>query len=234
MRRLLRDALDVLATVLLVVAAGFFVWTQVENRWLRVRGKPGFDDVRNLRIAADTIRYAKGTGSVALVEFTDYECPFCRAYTSNTAGAVDTQLIDSGVLRHVILNFPLEAIHQRARAAAEAAECAGRQGRYWEMHAHLFSDPSHLLPNAFVSAGEALGLDEASFASCLSGEAAGRISADIQEGQRLGVQGTPTFFLGIVQSDGSIELVKRVNGSFSIDDLKRQVDAVNAPRRAGR
>ncbi|MFN2445542.1 MAG: DsbA family protein [Vicinamibacterales bacterium] len=181
----LKSTLDLFATALVIVAAGLFIWTQVESRWLRGRPKPQVADVQNLTIEASAVRYVKGSGPVALVEFTDYECPFCREYTLQTAPIVDTQLVDSGGLRHVIVNFPLEQIHTNARRAGEAAECAGRQGRYWEMHAQLFSDQNNLVPDALKRSVKALALDESSFVRCLSGEASDRITADIREGTGL-------------------------------------------------
>jgi protein-disulfide isomerase len=228
-----KNFVDVLATGLLAISASLFIWSQVESRWLSGRVKPSVEDVKNLSIQAPAIRHIKGSGAVVLVEFTDYQCPFCRAYAAETARAVDAQLVEAGLLRHVVLNFPIEAIHPRARPAAEAAECAGRQGRYWEMHAHLFADPNNLVPNALIGAAKVLGLDEISFAHCLSGEATDHISADVEEARRLGVKGTPAFFVGTMLSDGSIDLMKRLNGKISVDDLKRTIAVVRPLKRAG-
>lgn len=231
MVRRLKNIFDVLATVLLVIASSLFIWTQVESRWLRVPPKPQVQDVADLSIKASAIRNVNGTGSAALVEFTDFECPFCGEFARQTAPAAK-QFVASGTLRHVVLNSPLEQIHPHARRAAEAAECAARQGRYWEMHARLFSDRINLDSNGLMQSGKALGLDETTFAHCLSGEATDLITADIAEARRLGVRATPTLFLGKVQSDGSIVLMKRIGGAVSIDDLKRIVEMVFPTKRA--
>jgi protein-disulfide isomerase len=230
----LKNILDVFATALLVIAAGLFIWMQVESKWLHVRPKAQVQDVKNLNIKGSAMRYVKGSGPVALVEFTDYECPFCGEYARQTESTVDRQLVDSGILRHVVFNFPLEQIHPHARLASEAAECAGRQGRYWEMHSRLFSDRRNLDPGALIRLGKALGLNEDSFTRCLSGEATDRITADIGEGFRLGVRATPTFLIGIVRSDGSIDVMKRIAGTVSINDLKPVIDMVAPMTRADR
>ena len=94
------------------------------------------------------------------------------------------------------------------------------------MHARLFDDRKSLDSDALLRSSKALGLDEASFAQCLSGEATDRITADVVEGHRLGVRVTPTFFLGTVRSDGSIELTKRIDGAPSIENLKLIIDVV--------
>jgi protein-disulfide isomerase len=195
----LKNAVDVLATTLLIITSGLFVWTQIDNRWLRARPRPQIETVKNLSINASAIRHARGSGSVVLVEFTDYECPFCGQYARQTAPSVERQLVDTGLLRNVVFNFPLEQMHRHAKRASEAAECAGQQGRYWEMHSRLFSDVSNLDYEALINAGKELGLDEHRFIRCLSGEATQSITADIGEGMRLGVKVTPTFFVGVVR-----------------------------------
>jgi len=217
--------LDFSATALVAVAAGLFIWAQVEARWIRKPQPPQVQDVKGVVLQASTLRNVKGSGLVALVEFTDYECPFCGAYARETAPAVD-KMVDSGTLRHVVFNFPLEKIHPNARRAAEAAECSARQGRYWEMHWRLFRDRNRLDEESIGEAVEALGLDKGKFKQCASGESSEQITKDIAEGFRLGVKGTPTFFVGTVQADGSIKLIKRFSGAAPLDYIKRVVDDV--------
>ena len=222
----LKKTFDWFATALVAVAAGLFIWTQVESRWLREPPRRPIQEVEGLSIASSAIRHVRGHGPIALVEFTDYECPACGDYALRTAPLVDKQLVDSGAVRHVIFNFPLEQIHPRARRAAEAAECAARQGHYRDMHKHLFSDRHNLEADRIVDAVKAFGLDEARFTQCLSGEAASAITKDMEEGARLGVTGTPTLFVGAVQADGSITLLRRLNGAASFDAIKRVSDDV--------
>lgn len=138
---------------------------------------------------------------VVLVEFTDYQCPFCSRHFLETYPQIKADYVDSGKVRYVFLDFPLTSIHPQAQQAAEAARCAGDQGAYVEMHDMLFarqgewngrSDAADLFTNYATD----LGLDAAGFADCLDSrthEAA--VLADLEQGIRLGVDGTPAFFL---------------------------------------
>jgi len=222
--------LDLLSTVLVSVAAVFLLWTQVESRWLNPAQRPSPEDVKGLRIEGSKIRHMKGTGGVALVEFTDYECPFCGEYARSTAPTVDNKLVATGAVRHVVFSFPLEGIHKRARKASEAAECAARQGLYWQMHQRLFSNQQALNEEALFQSSDALGLTRPDFERCLAGEAADDITADVREGHRLGVNSTPTFFVGTLQKDGSIQLAKRITGAIPFDALKNVIEVVAQKR----
>jgi protein-disulfide isomerase len=211
------------------LAAALLLWTQAENRWLRPTPRPQPIDVIGLTIDPSQVRHAKGSGAVVIVEFTDYECPFCAQHTRKTGPNIEKRLVETGIARHVVFNFPLERIHPRARKAAEAAECAARQGHYWEMHERLFSSDA-LSEQELMQFADALGLERTAFARCLAGEAAGTITADLAEGRRLGVDSTPTFFVGALQADGSIRLAKRLNGAMPFEDFQRVVEAIKRTR----
>jgi protein-disulfide isomerase len=232
--RHLKNAFDILSTALMMIGAGLLIWTQVESRWLRPQGRQMIQDVKGLSIQASEMRYVRGSGPVALIEFTDYQCPFCGTYARDTAPTVDKRLIESNAVRHIVFNFPLESLHSWARKAGEAAECAGQQGRYWDMYARLFGDQKALDTSGLTQSAEALQLDRPRFARCLSGEAANQITDDIARGRRLGVNSTPTFFIGLVDPDGSIKLTKRVNGAVSFDALDNVIHMVAPMKRAQR
>jgi len=138
---------------------------------------------------------------VTLVEYGDYECPYCgRAYP--IVKEVQAQLGDR--LRFVFRNFPLTQLHPHAEHAAEAAESADAQGKFWEMHDTLYEhqralDDTHLLQYA-----EALGLDREAFRADMTRHArAERVREDFLSGVRSGVNGTPTFFINGVRHDGA-------------------------------
>ena len=88
----------------------------------------------------------KGSAGAALtlVEFTDYQCPFCSRYVRDTWPQLDKEYIQTGKIRYVVLDMPLESIHKQAFKAAEAAACAGAQKKYWEMHGRLFENAKAL------------------------------------------------------------------------------------------
>lgn len=133
---------------------------------------------------------------VTVVEFSDFECPFCRRYFSSTFPDLKRSYIDTGKVRYVFVDFPLEQIHPRARKASEGAHCAGDQGKFWEMHDVLFANQKALEPAQLVQHARKLGLDAAAFESCLSsGKQSARINRGLGGGSSVGVTGTPTFLV---------------------------------------
>ena len=131
------------------------------------------------------------SSSVLFVEYSDFQCPFC----GRAIPALDRLMSDYPQIKFVFRNFPLDA-HPNAEKAAEAAECAGRQGKFWEMHDVMFSNQDQLSITDLKRFASGLGLDSAAFASCLDrGEAAGVVKAEKQEGQAAGIRGTPGFLV---------------------------------------
>jgi protein-disulfide isomerase len=130
---------------------------------------------------------------VTLVEFSDYDCPFCRQVVptlKQLAGHYGDRL------RIVWKDFPLTQIHPDAFKAAEAAHCAGDQERYWEYHDLLFANQRSLQPDRLVALADDLGLDRPAFDACLdSSTHAPRVRDGLTQGTRLGVNSTPTIFI---------------------------------------
>jgi protein-disulfide isomerase len=162
-----------------------------------------------------------GSSDLVLVEFADYECPFCGRHATGTFEQIQKELIDTGRVSYAYLHFPIESIHANARRASEAAECALRQGRFWEMHAALFKDRSNL--TRLASVAKQVGLDSARFEQCLLGDSSPTIQKHLELGQQLGITGTPTFFLGR-ESDGVIKPGWTLSGALPFDAFKRLVD----------
>ncbi len=138
---------------------------------------------------------------VTIVEFSDYQCPFCGRYVVETMPRIMDEYVATGQVRYAFKDFPLDQIHPQARQAAMAARCAGEQGGYWEMHDRLFSEQESWsgrsdAAGVFADWAGAQGLDEAAFSECLeSGRYAAGVEADLQEGVSVGVTGTPAFFV---------------------------------------
>lgn len=140
---------------------------------------------------------------VTIVEFSDYECPFCGRHFQQTYPQIVTNYIDTGKVKLVYRDFPL-SFHPQAQKAAEAAECAGEQGKYFEMHDKLFENQQTLsVANYKTWAGE-LGLSQTAFDECLdSGSMAAEVATDMSAGQAAGVTGTPGFFVNGVKISGA-------------------------------
>ena len=126
------------------------------------------------------------------------------------------------------MDFPLEAIHKFAFKAAEAANCAGEQGKYWEMHDQLFASQNALEP--WTRHAETIGLDVPKFEECLgSGRQAAEIRRDMAEGQRAGVTRTPTFFLAYTDPTSSkVKSVSRLTGAQAYAAFKAEIDRLLA------
>jgi protein-disulfide isomerase len=167
---------------------------------------------------------------VTLVEFSDYQCPFCQRFFLATLPALKKDYIDAGKVRYVFRDFPLDQIHPQARKAAEAAHCAGEQGKYWEMHDVLFGNQQALQPPQLSDHARALGLDGARFDQCLtSGTHAARVSQGLTDGQAAGVQGTPGFVVAKTTPGDSVEGALVV-GAQPIDVFRRLIDQLLAEK----
>jgi protein-disulfide isomerase len=141
----------------------------------------------------DHMRGGQGSQAITLVEYGDYECPYSRAAYRSVA-RIERQLGDR--FRFVFRHFPLREIHPHAQIAAEAAEEAAAQDRFWEMHDLLFARQHALAREDLISYANDLGLDEEQFTSALrDGRHRARIEEDVSSGTRSGVQGTPTLFI---------------------------------------
>lgn len=132
---------------------------------------------------------------VTIIEFSDYECPFCGRAFQQTYPLIKENYIDTGKVRYVFRDFPL-SFHPNAQKAAEAARCAGDQDKYWEMHDKLFQNQATLSVDNYKKWARELGLNGATFDSCLSSNKyADEVQADLAYGSSLGVSGTPAFFI---------------------------------------
>ena len=138
---------------------------------------------------------------VTLVEFGDYECPYCGMAHPVVKRAQQTL---GNQLRFVFRNFPLAEAHPHARLAAQAAEAAGSQGKFWEMHDALFEHQDALEADDIVGYAKEIGLDVPRFLEELqAGAYAKRVRDDFRHGVRSGVNGTPTFFVNGFRYEGS-------------------------------
>lgn len=138
---------------------------------------------------------------VTLVEYGDYQCPYCGA-AHPVVEMVRQRLRDR--MRFVFRNFPLVDLHPHAEFAAQAAEAAGAQGKFWEMHDALFENQERLDPPAVAVYAQSIGIDLDRLARDLqSGEPAAKVAEDFMSGVRSGVRGTPSFFINGMRYEGS-------------------------------
>ena len=167
-----------------------------------------------------------GTAKVALIEFSDYQCPFCSRYTRDILPQIQTDYIETGKIKYVFRDLPL-SFHKQAFKAAEAAHCAGAQGKFWEMHDVLFQNQSALAPEQLAVHAKTVGVDDAQFQQCLDrGTFSADINKDIADAGAAGITGTPTFLVGVIQpGDGRVKVVKRLVGAKPYAEFKAALDA---------
>ena len=171
----------------------------------RGRGRAGEGPVKATVSIDDDPILGNENAPLTLIEFSDYHCPFCRRFFTQTFPKIKSDYIDTGKIRYVFRDYPLDAIHPNARKAAEAAHCAQEQGKYWEMHDAIFTSKSSGFPD-LKGLGQKLRLDVARLQTCVdSGKYGKEIENDFQDGTLAGVTGTPGFFLGLTRKGATIQ-----------------------------
>ena len=157
------------------------------------------DDLWNEVLADPAASRGSENAPVTMVEFTDYQCPFCERHFTDTQPQIEQNYIDTGKVRYLIRDMPLP-IHPNAPAAAYAARCSADQGKYWEMHDLLFQKQTEWssgnTEELFSGYAGDVGLDVNLFTSCLSdGKYKKAVDADMALAQKVGVGGTPAFVI---------------------------------------
>jgi len=163
---------------------------------------------------------------VTLVEFSDYECPLSGQYFNWTMRQIVDDYVKTGKVKYVIRDFPLESIHPLAEKAAEAAHCAGEQGKYWAMHDRLLNNQASLQPEILPLHADVLRLNGPKFRQCLGSN---RYTNAVRESAALaktaGSQGTPAFFLGLTDPDGSkLQAVTYIAGAQPYAIFKETIE----------
>jgi len=163
---------------------------------------------------------------VAIIEHSDFQCPYCGRFAREILPELEKGYVATGKVLLAFREFPL-TIHPFAEKAAEAAECAGRQGKFWEMHDRLFVK-QQLDPPSLEAHAKALHLSPGVFDTCLAGEAADKVRQDTEAGKALLVTGTPTFFVGTIQPDGRVKVLQRVSGALPLAQFGAALDRIIA------
>lgn len=190
-------------------------WATAEG-WKPDPERPGYN------MAGDEYR-GNPDAKVTVIEFSDFQCPYCKQHTMETQPALDKEFVDSGKVMWVFKHFPL-SIHPQAPAAGAAAECAAEQDKFWEMHEALFANQNKWANDdptpAFEAIAAEVGLNTDEFKACLeAGDAAERVASDMKDGAPF-VQGTPTF---IVLANGQGQIIP---GALPLDTFKQVMQEV--------
>jgi len=155
-----------------------------------------------IKVRGDWHAMGREDAPVTLVEFTDYECSFCRRFELESLPQLKRDYVDTGKVRFVSRNLPLE-MHPNAPAAALAAQCAGDQHKFWPMHDAMMQDSAtDLGPGALLKYAQKAGLDIPAFESCVKdNKGAAAIQQDVADAGSVGIAGTPSFVIGKTAKD---------------------------------
>lgn len=173
---------------------------------------PSFPNARAVQVSEDDDPFLGDENApVVMVEFSDFQCPFCRSFWSNTLPSIKSQYIDTGKVKFVYRDFPLSSIHPGAQPAAEAAECARDQNKFWEMHDKIFEEQDKLGPGTqqfgvteLKKWASDLRLDTKEFNNCLdSGKYREEVLKDLNDATSSGGQGTPYFVINGIPVSGA-------------------------------
>jgi protein-disulfide isomerase len=212
---------------LIAVAISLAVWyrTRSDLEVIRDSQRALFSEIASVRRSAVIdLSGAPMAGSpsavVTLVEFSDYECPFCIRHFQQTMPEVSENYIKTGRIRYAFRDFPVDQLHPEAIRAHEAAHCAGEQSKFWDLHTKLFTAPgTHTPQNLEARAGEA-GLDLTAYRACIaSGRTTASIRANAAEAIDLGASGTPAFFVGVLdRATNQVKVTQAITGAqpFSV------------------
>lgn len=216
-----KRALDIVSTVLAIAAAIGVLWRSYGS-YLTTYEKPvaTVSDV----IPAAKLRHAQGGGRVALVEFSDYSCQYCGRFMRETFPSIQKEYVAPRLVTYIAFAYPLGGRLGEA-AAGVASECAGLSAQFWSMRQLLFDEPWRRLPDELTLPAVRLGIDGGRFRECiLSGVAVENLRRDYEEGRRLGVSSTPTFFAGYVGQNGDVKLVSRIKGAQRMEVFRGVLD----------
>jgi protein-disulfide isomerase len=182
---------------------------------------------------ADAPTLGPDTATVTLVEFSDYECPFCIRHFQQTMPRLMTTYIKTGRILYAFRDWPVDELHPQSIRAHEAAHCALEQRKFWEIHSRLFGPPGSHTPELLTGVARDAGLDMGAFASCI---AAKRSDAAIRHTSQmavdLGATGTPAFYIGLRdRQTNTVRVIKSLAGAQPFEEFAKAIDAALARAR---
>ncbi|MEM7358135.1 MAG: thioredoxin domain-containing protein [Pseudomonadota bacterium] len=151
---------------------------------------------------------------IAIIEFSDYQCPYCRRHFTQTFPEISRNYLEPGKVKYVMKQFPL-GFHAKARGASIAALCVEQEkpGEYWRAHESIFSGNTKLNQESYLEMASSLGIQSAKFQACMADpKIASLVDQDLREGEGVGVSGTPAFYIGKIK-DGKVVGGRLVSGA---------------------
>ena len=216
-----RDILNVATSAALLIAAVTVTWTTL------ARPKPPTSPEPKVPSSLQSIKGVPWKGNpsapAVLIEYSDFQCPFCRRFVTDILPTLEEKYISSGQLLLAFRHYPLDRIHPLARGAAEAAACAFRQGKFWETHDEFFRKEARLDAAGLLSAVMQAKLERGEWEKCVMARPVKEVADDVARATELGLRSTPFFLLGISTSDG-VKVTKVWSGARPMEFVGQAID----------
>lgn len=223
-----KDAVSFITTIALLVAAGTVIW----NGYFRSQPGPAAPGRPEIAIPEQPISIfgvqTKGslTAPVALVIFSDFECPFCARFARETLPTIEKRFVETGQVLLTFRHLPLQ-IHPLAVKIAAASECAGNQGQFWPFHDKVFAETTSLTEPRLRELAAQLPLQLDAFAEC-SAESSPAVERDRSLARELGVQSTPVIFVGSNQSGRGVKVNRVIPGAMPLVEFENAIKSAGA------
>jgi protein-disulfide isomerase len=212
--------LDGLASIAMIAASLVMIWTTVRRQ---PPSRPAIQVPKDPVSVDGAPILGSPTAGVAMIEFTDFECPFCLKFSHDMLPAIRAKYIESGKVRLVFRHLPLP-IHSHAKRAAIVSECAAQQGKFWDLHDRLFAPPRDLSEAALVTMVASIGMNAEAATKCLDKSDDVRIDSDVKLASSLGISSTPTFLIGSVTATGAVAVKNVIEGARDVEVFANAFD----------
>lgn len=213
--------LERLSTIAVIVTLAVFLW--VKYRGSQPPPPPTVPRMPISFVGAASI--GNSDAPVGMLVFSDFQCPFCSKFAQETWPLLMKDYVETGRVYVAFRHYPLP-IHTRAKILAEAAQCAGQQGKFWGFHEALFADQTKLDDASLEVHALALGIEPSQWHSCREQEATRlQVDADMQVGKDYGVRGTPWFIVGKLQPARDMVATSAISGMRPVEVFKAAFEA---------
>jgi protein-disulfide isomerase len=198
------------------------------KRMVKGPGQAGPKTPPTMSVAGEPFK-GEPSARLAIIEYADFECPFCRRFEHDVYPQIRDNYVNTGKVKYFHRDMPLP-FHQGAMPAARAAHCASEQGKFWEMHDSLLGDAASLSAADIDARAGKLGLNVSALDKCISSDRfADIIQRSVAEATQMQINGTPTFIIGILDAQGQLMKVsKTVVGAYPFETFKAALDPLLA------
>ena len=214
-------------TLLLTALTGCALSTKQDVETVSTVGGHGANPAVARPTVIDPRSLGRDDAPIVIVEYSDYQCPYCVQFHTNVLPTLQSEYIDTGKVRLIFRDLPL-AMHPESVPAAIAAHCAAEQGKFWAMNRELFANQRELGAELYGRLAQTLNLDIGKFSTCVQNPLSRkRVQMGVQEAGRYGLNSTPSFILG--RSDkGRVEIHSTARGYVDFETFAREIDGLLA------